>query len=240
MKKSILTISIFFSIFLSTNGFAHAIWFAERASQVALVYGVGADDLPMVKRRHQIEQIEGYDEDWNRVPTDLLAAGPLLLVDSDDLPVAVSAVFYNGIWSQAESGDWYRGEIANPVVVEKIYKYAVHIPEKLNSAIPSIPSQTLQIIPVNGIPEMMGEAMTLKVILNGKPIAGAEVKVDFVNDPDASPIITAKDGTATIKVRNQGLNVVYAYFKGPPDDTAGLNAIQHTATLSFVLEHEPE
>ena len=29
---------------------AHGIWFAQRAKQLALIYGVGADDLDMVRR----------------------------------------------------------------------------------------------------------------------------------------------------------------------------------------------
>jgi hypothetical protein len=36
--------------FMPSPADAHGIWFAQRARQLALVYGVGADDLDAVKR----------------------------------------------------------------------------------------------------------------------------------------------------------------------------------------------
>jgi nickel transport protein len=63
---------------------------------------------------------------------------------------------------------------------------------------------------------------------------------DYVNDPDGTPVKTAADGTVTIKVRNQGLNVITAIFDGPADDPSKVDKIEHLATLSFVLPHAPE
>ena len=40
---------------------AHGIWFAQRATQLALIYGVGADDLDSVKRLPLIKSVSGYD-----------------------------------------------------------------------------------------------------------------------------------------------------------------------------------
>ena len=62
---------------------AHGIWFSQRATQTALIYGVGADDLDAVKRQPLVERIDGYDEVGETVPTQLRVAGPLLLVDTE-------------------------------------------------------------------------------------------------------------------------------------------------------------
>ncbi|MDN3396378.1 MULTISPECIES: hypothetical protein [unclassified Pseudoalteromonas] len=43
---------------------AHAIWFAERSSQVAFIYGEGAQDLDTVKRQNKIKSITGYNKNW--------------------------------------------------------------------------------------------------------------------------------------------------------------------------------
>jgi hypothetical protein len=44
----------------------------------------------------------------------------------------------------------------------------------------------------------------------------------------------------TIKVRNQGLNVIVAVFESPSDQPGKYNRIEHLASLSFVLPHAPE
>jgi hypothetical protein len=66
------------------------------------------------------------------------------------------------------------------------------------------------------------------------------VKSDFVNDPDAKEVKTGKDGSVTIKIRNQGLNVLVAVFDDVPEDPAKTKKVERLATLSFVLPHEPE
>ena len=50
---------------------AHGIWFAQRAKQLALIYGVGADDLDSVKRLPLIRSVSGYDASWQPVKTSL-------------------------------------------------------------------------------------------------------------------------------------------------------------------------
>ena len=45
---------------------AHAIWFAERSSQLAFIYGEGAQDLDTVKRQNKIKSITGYNKNWQQ------------------------------------------------------------------------------------------------------------------------------------------------------------------------------
>ncbi len=222
---------------------AHGIWFAQRATQTALIYGVGADDLDAVKRQPLIQGIAGFDESLQPVPTSLRAAGPLLLVDSDGDPAVVAAVLFNGIWSKTPDGEWIkkgRDEVPNAVIAEKNYKYAVQIRAPLTTPLGALPGHTLQILPQGPLPALLGKPLKLRVLFQGKPVAGARVLADYVNDPDAKPLRTAADGTVTIKVRNQGLNVVTAIHDGPSDEPAKADKMEHLATLSFVLPHLPE
>lgn len=223
---------------------AHGIWFAQRATQLALIYGVGADDLDSVKRLPLIRSVSGYDASWQPVKTSLRVAGPLLLVDSEGETAAVAAVLDNGIWSKTPDGEWVkkgRDEVKNATISEKTVKYAVHINGSLSTALPSFEGHALQVVPVEPkLPALLGEPLKLRVLFQGKPIAGARVLHDYVNDPDGKPVKTAADGTVTIKVRNQGLNVVTAIFDGPADDPSKVDKVEHLATLSFVLPHAPE
>ena len=246
MKRiaAIVTAIVTASVLATSAAHAHGIWFAQRAKQLALIYGVGADDLDSVKRLPLIESVSGYDAQWRPVPATLRVAGPLLLVDSDSAPVAVSAVLQNGTWSKTPDGEWVkkgRDEVPDAKISEKTVKYAVHIVGPLSAPLPPLPTQTLQIVPVDAtLPEMLGQPLKLRVLFQGKPVAGARVLTDFVNDPDGQPIKSAADGSVTIKVRNQGLNVVTAIFDGPADDPKKVDKIEHLATLSFVLPHAPE
>lgn len=223
---------------------AHGIWFAERATQLALLYGVGADDLDVVKRLPLVSSIAGYDASGNPVPTSLQVDGRLLLVNLDNQPALVAAVLDNGTWSKTPDGKWHKkgkDELPTAVISEKNTKYAVHIRGALTKPLKPLPGQTLQIIPVDGkLPALLGQPIKLQVLYQGKPVAGAKVLHDWVNDPDGTPVLTGADGTVTIAVRNQGLNVIVAIFNSPSTEPAKYDQLEHLASLSFVLPHAPE
>ena len=229
---------------LAAGAQAHGFWFAQRANQLAMVFGVGADDLDVVKRLPKITSFTAYDEDGKEVASKLTPTGPLVVVDIDNQPAIVAAVMDYGMWSKTPDGKWHnkgKDEVPDAVISEKNYKYGVHLRRDLGKTVPMLPKQTLQIVPVKDkLPAKMGEPMKVKVLFQGKPVAGARVLADFVNDPDAKGVKTGKDGSVTIKVRNQGLNVLVAVFDGPPEDPAKTKKCEHLATLSFVLPHEPE
>lgn len=241
MLKKICIIAL--AAIVSAQASAHGIWFAERSKQLAIIYGVGADDLDAVARLPKIASITGFDEDWDKVDAELTPTGPLLLVTSDDHPAAVSAVLNTGVWSKTGEGHWVdkgRDEVPDAILSEETVKYAVHIRGPLRK-VPYIETQELQILPIgDSFPEMLGEEQTYQVLHKGKPIAGALVKADFVNDPDAKPARTDKNGKVTLPIRNQGLNVVVATFDAPTDRPKIIDKYELLATLSFVLPHEPE
>jgi len=229
--------------FVTASVNAHAVWFAQRAKQTALIYGVGADDLDTVKRFSLIEKMTGYDANYQPIKATPRIAGPIVLVDTEQQPTLLSVVFFNGIWSRGGNGEFEkkgRDEMPNATLSEKNYKYSVAIMGPLDKPIPPLPDQALQIVPTGPIPKMLGQKLTYKVLYQGKPVAGAKVINDLINDPDAKPLLTGADGTVTMPVRNQGLNVIHAVFNAPTDNPKRYDQIENTATLSFVLEHAPE
>ncbi len=256
--KTILTVSATLAgVFLAGHAYSHGIWFAERSRNLALVYGVGADDLDTVARFEKMQGITGYDSDWKEVDAKLIKAGPMVLVGGDDYPEAVSGVMDNGIWSKTADGKWHakgRDEVPDAIIAERTMKYAVHVRGPLR-AVPVLPSQTLQIVPVEGapawkdgsyllqgdqMPRQAGDVVKVQVLFNGEPVEGARVIRDFVTDPNQQPWITGEDGTVYFPVRNQGLNVIGATYDGPSDDPKKIDKIEHFATLSFVLPILPE
>lgn len=236
---------------MSMTAEAHSIWFAQRAKQLAMIYGVGADDLDSVKRQPLITSFGAYDSEYRPVTAQLKIAGPLLVVDAEETPAVVAAAMDYGIWTKTPDGEWHKkglDELPNAVISEHNFKYAVHLNSGDNGAglptkpLPSFPDHALQIVPVDAnIPQEMGKPLTVRVLFKGKPIAGAILQRDMINDPDeAAPATTAADGTATIAIRNQGLNVLNAIYVGASDNPAKYSKMEYRATLSFVLPHLPE
>lgn len=223
---------------------AHGIWFAQRAKQIALIYGVGSDDLDAVKRLPLIKSVNGYDADWAPVTTSLRAAGPIPLVDSEEPVAAVAAAMDYGYWSKTPDGEWHnkgRDEVPTATLAEHNFKYAVYLNQMPTKPVPLIADHVLQITPVGtAIPLKMGDPMKVQVFYRGKPIEGAIVMQDYVNDPDeATPVKTGADGTATIKVRNQGNNTLMAIYVGKTNDKK-VDHEEYRASLGFVLPHLPE
>jgi nickel transport protein len=241
--RPLLVAALFCGLSVVGVAHAHGIWFAQRATQQALIYGQGADDLDSVKRQPLVTAINGYDETGTEIATSLRVSGPLLLVDAEVPPSVLSAVLFNGIWSKKPDGEWVkkgRDEVPNALVSEKNYKYAVAIVGPLTQPLSPLPSQKLQILPVSEIPALLERPLKLRVLYDGKPISGARINRDFVNDPDAKTLRTAADGTVTIRVRNQGLNVVSAVYNSAPDEPGKVDHLEHFATLAFTLPHAPE
>lgn len=223
---------------------AHGIWFAQRARQIALVYGVGADDLDAVKRLPLVKTVTGYDADWMPVATRLREAGAIPVIDSDEPVAAVAAIMDYGYWSKTPDGEWHnkgRDKVPNATLAEHNFKYAVHLTQVPTKPVPLLQGHILQLVPADvAIPQKMGEPMKVRVFYKGKPIAGATVMQDYVNDPDeASPAKTDGNGFATIRLRNQGINVLMAIHVGSTSDKT-VDHEEYRASLSFVLPHAPE
>lgn len=232
---------------------AHAVWFAERAvgtsaaghtqTGFAVTFGDGSEESDPLNRQKLITGVAGYNRDYGPLAATLHVAGPLLLFESDK-PATVETVAVDyGTWSKTADGEWRnagKDEVPNAQTSEHNYKYAVHLSGPLAKPLPLFPDQMIQIVPIGAIPQQFGKPLKVRVFFKGKPLAGAIVQPDEPTDPDDAGQKTGPDGTTTIHVRNQGLNVVVATFDAPSDQPSKYNQMEYKATLSFVLPHAPE
>jgi len=230
--------------FVVTAASAHEIWFAQRAGELALVYGHGAEDLSVIKRLSLITSVDGVDAKGQPVVVHLKPSDHLAFIDVANAPAIVTATLDNGLWSQGPDGKWAnkgKDEVPGAKRSGRYLKYGAHLRELPKGEIKPVPGLAFQIVPVSTtFPRRMGEPLIVRVLLDGKPAAGSQVWPDSVNDPDAKPLKVGKDGRVALKVRNQGLNVIKAELGSPPADARKSDKTEHTATLSFVLPHLPE
>lgn len=226
------------------HALAHGIWFAQRSGELALIYGHGGEDLDMIKRYEKVNAVAAFDRKGEPVKTALRRTDHLALVDTQANPAVVAAVLDNGFWSKGADGKWVnkgKDEVPDAKESGRYVKYTVYLRAPLASPLGALPGHVLQIVPLKpALPQHKDEVMTLRVLFNGRPVAGARVIRDYVTDPEAKPIVTGKDGLVTVRVRNQGLNVIAASFDATPDDPAKAAKNGLFASLAFTLQHGPE
>jgi uncharacterized GH25 family protein len=224
---------------------AHEIWFAQRSRQIALIYGTGAQDLDSVRRFPMFDSAAGFDAAGKPVPLSLKATDSLVLVDVAADPAVVVARMDNGLWTKdPKDGEFYakpKGEIPGAVVSGHYYKYTTYLRKFPAGPMAGLPGMKLQLVPVSKVfPKKMGEKLTVQVLFEGQPLAGARVFQEMVTNPNGKPVLTDHDGRATITVRNDGLNVVMAQHMSAPEDPVTTFMTEHVATLSFQFDPPPE
>jgi nickel transport protein len=242
-RAVIAALAVAGTVLAASAASGHGIWFSQRANQIAMIYGVGADDLDAVRRMDKLTSFAGYDENWQPVEAELRVAGPLPVVDSAEPVAAVTAAMNYGIWTKTPDDKWHNAGLdqhPDAVISERTMKYAVYLVKMPTTAVPLLPNQTLQVVPVSPIPELKDQPLTLRVYYEGKPVADASVLADYVNDPDQPPLKTDAAGEVTVPVRNQGQNTVVAYIVVPSSEPALYEKVEHRASLTFVLPHLPE
>ena len=241
MNKHLTLIAL---LCLGASASAHEIWFAQRAGELALVYGHGAEDLSVIKRIKLITSVGGVAANGQPVAVSLKPSDHLAFVDVAEAPVTVTATMDNGYWTQAADGQWFNkghDEVPQAKRSGRFLKYGTFLRVLPQGEVKPAAGLAFQLVPVSArFPQHSGEPLVLQVLLDGKPAVGAQVWPDAVNDPDGKPIAVGKDGRVTLKVRNQGLNVIKAEIDSPPQDASKAAKTEHAATLSFVLPHQPE
>ena len=223
---------------------AHEIWMAQRSGKLALIYGAGAHDLDMVKRLPKIVASQGLDAAGSPVPVELKPTENLVLVEAPAETAVVTAVMDNGLWSKSPDGKFHNkglDEVPDAIVSGRYYKYATFLRKHPAGALAPVPGLKFQIVPVGkAFPKKMGEMLTVQVLHQGQPVRGAKVYQDAVTDPGGAHVFTGKDGRATIKVRNAGLNVLLAEHQTGPEVPAQTKMTEHVATLGFMYDPPPE
>jgi uncharacterized GH25 family protein len=225
------------TLLLSPSVWSHEIWFAQRSAQLALIYGTGSEDLDTVKRLPKIVSVGGFDAAGKPVAVSYKPTDSLVVVDVGNKPAIVTGILDNGLWSKTPAGEWIakgKDEVTNAVVSGHNYKYATHLRELPQGAGVPVSGLKLQLVAVGKkFPAKAGEQLTVQVLYEGKPLAGARVFREMVTEPDGKAILTNQEGVATVTVRNQGLNVVMAMHVAAPENPATTFMTEHVATLSF-------
>lgn len=243
MKKILLCALL--SIVAISQTSAHGVWAGMRSDNLQIVYGEGPLDNTYKPR--WLESVSAYDAHF--VNAGIIVeekAGKLFLKPKANVQV-IAIVSYNGYWSNTKSSGWVnKAKDENPEATKGKYhrKFSVnYINQKIvfKKDAPTKIAKTqpvgleMEIVPMVD-PRFLqqGDDLQVKVLHNGKPMADTPVMFDAINRLGET-VKTNKDGVATVKVMNKGLNMVAVEASFERKDKTKADANGFFTSLNFTL-----
>ena len=239
MLKRIIAVSgaLSLALLLPVTASAHGAWVAERWGELGVIYGHGAGDDAYDPAR--ISTAVAIGEDGAAMPVSVEKREKHAVLKPEGEPAAIALTFDNGYWTEKTDGKWVneaKDKVADAKATGHYIKNSLSLLH-VHDALPAFPKQELQIVPLdNPIGRKAGDPIRLRVLHDGKPLAGAVVTLDYINQATLKSDPTDADGEVVVAIRNDGLNVLSVDHSVPLENDPKADKIGYTATLSFVAE----
>jgi nickel transport protein len=221
---------------------AHGIWTAERWGETGIVYGHGAEDGAYDPAK--VKAVRAIDKTGKVVDAKAIAGDKRAVIEAADDAAILLVDFSNGFYSKGADGKWVakpKDEVSGATEAGDNWKHNVTIRHLHGEAVPALPAQPLQIVPLANPTELAaGDMFKVRVLYDGKPLAGVVITPDYVNASEASLGKTDANGVAEVLIRNEGLNVIAVSHAAPFADLSKADTVNHFATLSFVNGHHED
>lgn len=237
LKKPLVLLA---ALLAAQNVHAHASWIAQRLDKPTIIYGHGGEDNAYGGKT--ISHLTGLDKDGKAIALAMEKHEHNVSLQADDSHFAAAYVIDNGFWTKTKEGKWLnqpKHEVANAERASHSIKTALGILQaggKIDAA--ALGDLQLVIVPLADVAAShMGDKVAVQVLFAGKPLPGAKIIGDYVNDSENAVATTDAEGKAEITVRNAGWNVFAVGHKVDLADNKNADAISYTATLSFNNAH---
>ncbi len=220
---------------------AHAVWVAQRLDELAVILGHGVSDESYDTGK--VKDVKAMTAQGAAAKVEVeVRAKNVVLKPADDAAV-VSLVFDNGFWTQKADGEWVNEGKSKYPGAKSGGHYVKHVVSVLKPLAGEAKPQglALELVPLSDpLAKKAGDTLKVRLLLDGKPLSGAELTPDYASDPDGKGPMTDAKGEADIVVRNNGLNVIVANHTVKLTGDPEADEIGHTATLSFMIFDKEE
>lgn len=214
---------------------AHGLWTEERRGNIEVVYGHGAEDSAF--KAQKVSGAWAYDGAGKMIPVTVVRLADHARLKPLSHPAAMAVALNNGMWSQTADKKWVnegRTKVPGAVTALQTFKYSLAIYEP-GTKLPSLNRLKFAIIPqVDPMDVGPGQPLPVKVLLNGKPVAGIKLIGDYRSQPDVVSAETDAEGRASVIVRNEGLNIIAAETVVPVNDNADIDEQGLFTSLTFL------
>ncbi len=221
----------------TTPAFAHGAWIGERWGDLAVIYGHGPADEAYDPSK--VKSVSALGEDGKALPVTIEPAGSHALLKLDGEPALLALEFDNGYWSEGSDGKWVnkpKSEVPGAKQASHSVKYSIALVH-VHGDMPAFPAQPLQIVPLdNPIGLKPGEKFRVRLLLDGKPLEGKEITIDYAGLPELVTEKTDAKGETEVALRNAGVNILAVSHAIPLEGDTAADKKGLTATLTFVAE----
>lgn len=216
------------SLLFTAQASAHGLWLEERRGNIEAVYGHGAED-----KAFKAEKISGawaYDRNGKMIPVTVARLPDHARLQPLKPAAVVGVALDNGAWSLTPDKQWInagRSQVPNSTQSLHTFKYSLAIYQQ-GAKLPALDQLKMLILPeVDPLTVGPGKPLPVRVLVDGKPVAGVALTGDYRGAPHHVSATTDANGRAQVMVRNQGLNIISASIdlpvKGDKDiETRGL------------------
>ncbi|MBK5376018.1 DUF4198 domain-containing protein [Pseudomonas sp. TH43] len=220
---------------------AHGLWTEQRRGNIEVIYGHGAEDNAFKARK--ISGAWAYDASGKMIPVTVERLADHARLKPLKTPAVMAVALNNGMWTQTADKKWInegRSKVPDAIEATQTFKYSLAIYQP-GAKLPKLDQIKLLIVPeVDPLTVGPGNSLPVRVLLDGKPVAGVKLIGDYRSAPNTLSTETDKDGRAQVLVRNEGLNVIAAQVEVPVKDSPDVNSRGLFTSLTFLGEPHHE
>lgn len=228
-------------LFASSSALAHGLWTEQRRGNIEVVYGHGAEDDAF-----NAEKISGawaYDAAGRMIPVTVERLSDHARLKPLKAPAALGVALDNGAWSKTPNGKWVnqgRSQVPDSSESLHTYKYSLAIYGE-GARLPDLSALKLVILPeTDPLKVSPGKPLPVRVLADGKPLAGVELVGDYRGAPHQVSAKTDAEGRAQVVVRNEGLNIISAAVYLPVENDPNIERRGLFTSLTFLGEPHHE
>lgn len=229
------------ALLASADAFAHGLWTEQRRGHIETVYGHGAEDSAF--KPEKISGAWAYDKNGKMIPVTVERQSDHARLQPLKPAAVLGVALDNGAWSKTPDGNWVnqgRSQVPNSTESLHTYKYSLAIYAE-GAKLPDLKPLKLVILPeTDPLKVGPGKPLPVRVLADGKPLAGVELVGDYRGAPHQVSAKTDAQGRAQVLVRNEGLNIISASVYLPVENNADIEKRGLFTSLTFLGEPHHE
>ncbi|HBX54299.1 DUF4198 domain-containing protein [Pseudomonas sp. UBA2684] len=241
MKNTLPFFAVAAAAWFIADASAHGLWTEQRRGQIETVYGHGAED-----NAFKAEKISGawaYDAHGKMIPVSVQRLDDHARLQPLKAPAVLGVALDNGPWSLTPDKQWInqgRSQVPNSTESLHTFKYSLAIYQQ-GAKLPPLNQLKMVIVPeVDPLLVGPGKPLPVRVLVDGKPVAGVELVGDYRGAPHQISATTDADGRAQVVVRNEGLNIISASISLPVEGDKDIETRGLFTSLTFLGEAHRE
>lgn len=243
MIKKLLVMSTVAILGISSAN-AHGVWAGMRADKMQVVYGEGP--LDNFYNPKWFESVKGFDANFKPTNVMVVKENNKLFLEPCKNTQVIAIVSNNGYWSNTKKGWVNKAKDENPEATKGKYHRKMSVnyisqnivfkkdkPIKIEKTMPV--GLEIEIVPsVDPRFLKMGDTFKVQVLHNSKPMANTEIMNDSINRLGET-IKTDENGFATVKVLNNGVNMIAVETSFEREDKTKADANGFFSSLNFTI-----